>query len=281
MEKVIDQPLVKDVSMKTGEPVKPAIEKPVNQEVKNVKTDVKLETTSTPIKEEVKETKATIEDYSTKLASLQKKEANLAKKERELKEKEAKLTPLEKARQEKSLLKTFESMGMTFEEAMNRAIEEVGGEKKPNIEEKIKTLEQRLLEKEKAEEEAVKRAQTDAFIQKTIDEVKAKEEFELTNTLGNYNLVLDVMASYYDQYGTQLSADKAAVEVEKYLESEGMKLLQTKKFQAKIKEMFKDVVPQKDEPTLSNNMTSQSSTPSRAETKEQRLARAAALLKWT
>lgn len=281
MEKVIDQPLVKDVSLKTGEPIKPAIEKIVNQEVKNVKTDVKLEAASTPIKEEVKETKATIEDYSTKLASLQKKEANLAKKERELKEKEAKLTPLEKARQEKSLLKTFESMGMTFEEAMNRAIEEVGGEKKPNIEEKIKTLEQRLLEKEKAEEEAVKRAQTDAFIQKTIDDVKAKEEFELTNTLGNYNLVLDVMASYYDQYGTQLSADKAAVEVEKYLESEGMKLLQTKKFQAKIKEMFKDVVPQKDEPTLSNNMTSQSSTPSRAETKEQRLARAAALLKWT
>jgi len=232
------------------------------------------------------EPKVTVEDYAAKIAALSKKDAYLLKKERELKEKEAKLTPLEKARQEKSVLKTFESMGLTFEEAMNRAITEMGGQaKEPDVKEQVKALEQRLLAKEKAEEEqkvqateAQKQQAFDNFVKKTTEEVKAKgEEFELTNKYESYNLVIDVINEYFNKTGEMLASDKAAAEVEKYLEGQVELYLTTKKYQTKYPTTS---VPKKESPTLSNNMTPSSSVPRGTMSKEERLKHAASLLKW-
>ena len=183
--------------------------------------------------------KVTVEDYAAKIAALSKKDAYLLKKEKELKEKEAKLTPLEKARQEKSVLKTFESMGLTFEEAMNRAITEMGGQaKEPDVKE---------------------------------------QEFELTNKYESYNLVIDVINEYYNKNGEILASDKAAAEVEKFLEQQAELYLTTKRYQTKYPTT---TTQKKESPTLSNNMTPSSSVPRGTISKEERLKHAASLLKW-
>lgn len=289
MEKVVD-PIVKTtpilektITTQQGKPPEVVPEKVLETKVTPTVSDPeKIETKPTELKEEPK---VTVEDYAAKIAALSKKDAYLLKKEKELKEKEAKLTPLEKARQEKSVLKTFESMGLTFEEAMNRAITEMGGQaKEPDVKEQVKALEQRLLAKEKAEEEqknqateAQKQQAFDNFVKKTTEEVKAKgEEFELTNKYESYNLVIDVINEYYNKNGEILPADKAAAEVEKFLEQQAELYLTTKRYQTK----YPSTTPRKESPTLSNNMTPSSSVPRGTISKEERLKHAASLLKW-
>jgi len=290
METSIGQPLVKEivktVTTSQGKAPEPITEKVIGQDETKVATAVsepeKIETKPTEAKEEPK---VTLEDYAAKLAAISKKEAYLTKREKELKEKETKLSPLEKTIQEKSILKTFENMGLTFEQGMELAIKELEGKKEPDVKDQIKALEQRLIAKEKAEEEQRTKATEDqkqaafkAFVEKTTAEVKAKEEFELVNKYESYNLVIDVINEYFNKTGEILASDKAALEVEKFLESQAEIYLSTNKYKTK----YPVAQPvKKDSPTLSNSMTPSTSVPPARETKEQRLARAASMLKYT
>lgn len=277
MDPVIVTPVVQPnqvVEPKVVEPKKPLEEPKV--------VDPKADATKSDL---------TVEDYAAKLASMSKKEAAIAKREKELEAREKKLTPLQKAQEEKSVLKTFESMGMTFEEAMGRAISELEGNKEPDVKEQVKALEQRLIAKEKAEAEAInqktqaeQQANIAAFVKKTTEEVKTMEEFECVNTLGSYNLVFDVMNEYFNKTGEVLPSKQAAAEVEKYLEAEFDKLYNTKKFQNKYaKTPVTPVVPTDTKAktmTLSNGMTPNTAVASKAMTREESLNRAASMLKW-
>ena len=244
----------------------------------------------TPVVEEVApvEEKISVEDYSSKLVELKKKESLTLKKEKDLLDREKKIQTIEDAIKERSLIKTFQAMGYTFEQAMQKAIDELEGKKEPDINEKLSSLEKRILEKdqqEQAQKEQQKKehemAVFKSFVEKTTNEIKAKEEYELVNKYESYNLVIDVINEYFNEHGTILAVDKAAAEVEQYLEKEMEKFLSTKKFQAKHQPQPAATV--KSTPTtLSNAMAAATATKVSdvGLSKEERIKIAAAKLKF-
>lgn len=252
-------------------------------------------------KEEPKPT--TQEDYAAKLAALTKKESYITKREKELKEKEAKLTPLEKSIQEKSILKTFESMGLTFEQGMDLAIKELSGSKEPDVNDKIKALEQKLIDKEKKEQEAVeatkvqeRQAAFTKFVDETTKEVQSKPEFAFTNTLKRHDLVVDVMNEYYNKNKEMTTVEEAAKRVEEHLENE-MKsfipeLMKSDKFKALLAQFQATEEPKKETTTpapavkkevvtLSNKMApANASFDTRSMSREESKKRAASMIVW-
>lgn len=254
-------------------------------------------------------------DGANRFAFLAKKEAALVRQRQELKAQmeaiNSQKSELDKLRQEiesvksrRSSYKTnpmsaLEDAGLSYKEITDYILnnQQISPEQKlaaleEKFESKIQAMErqreeERRLYEERAEQERLAREQ--ATIAEFKTEIgsyvsKHKDTYELTHLYDSSDLVYDTVEAYYDQSGKVLSIPEACDLVEKYLEKQVEKSLQTKKLSSRLtKSDTPPDVAQKSEPAPRrslNNQTYTSSTPTVVSPKVEndRMARAMAAL---
>lgn len=257
-----------------------------------------------------------VSDGANRFSFLAKKEAALVRQRQELKAQidalNSQRSELDKLRQEIDSVKSrrssyksnpmsaLEDAGLSYKELTDYILnnEKITPEQKlaaleEKFESKIQAMErqreeERKLAEQRAEQERAAREQ--ATIAEFKSEIgsfvsKHKETYELTHLYDSSDLVYDTVEAYYDQSGKVLSIPEACDLVEKYLEKQVEKSLQTKKLASRLTQQ--DTPPtdaaQKSEPTPRrslNNQTYTSSTPTVVSPKVEndRMARAMAAL---
>lgn len=177
-------------------------------------------------------------DFAKRMAILTRRERMLTERERSLKDHQK---AVDEWRREKELVKTnpaafLEKQGMSFKDLADFVL----NDNKETPEQRIARLEKALEEerttrvKQKEEEVSSRNeAQINAFKAHIRTFTAGKDEFEIINSTGNTDMVYDVIFAHHQKTGQMLPIDKAAQEVEKYLEQEYKKILGLKRFAPK------------------------------------------------
>lgn len=203
-------------------------------------TETKVETTAPA----ATELKGEDDDFVRRFNSLTRREKMLNERDQEIK---GRWNEFQEYQKERESLKNdpvsfMEKHGWKF----NDLADFVLNDRKMSPEQQISKLQEKLdrlendrkREKEEAETQT-KRQKYDETIGNYKKELKTfvqgkGEELELVNHFGEYEMVYDVIESYYNTNGTILDVAKAAQEVEKYLEAQLEKATSTKKFKSKF-----------------------------------------------
>jgi len=150
---------------------------------------------------------------------------------------------------------------------------------------KFDDLENRLLEKEKSDEQRRYDDIQRGFKNEINEYVDSNlEKYELIKANEANELVYDVIEEHYNDSGRILDIEEAAQAVENYLEEEAEKLLKLGKLRSKFN--LKDDVEQEESPrqsqvTLSNAMSAQANERvDRKLSDDESKALAAKMLKW-
>ena len=253
------------------------------------------------------------DDFSRKFAALSRREKEIRAKEVEYDKRIAELEqrfnsfnqqsepepepelPIE-YRLKKDPLRALEEMGLSYDKLTELALndgkltpemqmklmrEELEGDYKKKFEE----LENRLLEKEKSDEQKryddIQRGfknEIDEYVNSNLD------KYELIQANEANDIIYDVIEEHYNDTGRILDIEEAAQAVENYLEEEAEKLLKLGKLRSKFN--INDELEQKESPrqsqvTLSNAMSAQANERvGRKLSDEESKALAAKMLKW-
>jgi hypothetical protein len=175
---------------------------------------------------------------SSKFAALARRERMLQKREAEAKRmyEDPDYKAWKTAKEGKYPLEAMKAAGYSYDEITQFVLND--GQMPPKTtDDAVKELQERLDAKEKAEQEAAKKAQDEynekVYAQHKLDirqHVDASgDTYELIRAQGEYDTVFDVIYEYFEANGEVLSIDAAAEHVEKYLEEKGRKYLGTKK----------------------------------------------------
>lgn len=191
-------------------------------------------------------------------------------------------------------LKALEELGYSYEDLTNivlndgklgtdRQMQLMREELERDYKSKFEELENRLKEKEIKEEEQKYNQVIDNFkteIQEFVAE--SGETYELIQANNAYDLVYDVIESYYNENGSILEVEQAAKEVEDYLYEEAMKYTSAKKIASAFGKPSQPANPVRTSPTLSNShaATGVSQQAASALSDDESRARAASLIKW-
>lgn len=290
------------------EPKETAITSPqVNEEAKIVSAETKQGTDS---KKE--------EPIAAKFSALAKKEKALVKLQADAKAREAMATAKEadvaareakikesEALWETNVFEALRSKGYSYQQLTDMILSgQAAPEKKPEdpiekTQKSIEALRKEFTDKEAAREAAVKKAQEDATAAKAQSLKEAEENYmaevnefskanaetyELLNTYGQQELVIETVKGFYDTHKRVLSVKEACDMVEQYLDSEAQKALKTKKYASKLAapaiptEEKKEEEPRIQTKTLSNNLTPTMNGNLPAKTEAERIKRAMAAL---
>lgn len=260
-------------------------------------------------------------NFSSRFAALTRKEREIVQKERSLKEAQAKVQAYEKALQEakSNPIALLQAAGFKDLEDYLKVVTmdapPAHEQKLSEIENKILNYEKQMKEAAQRQHEAAKQHQLNQIHQGISDFIdQNSDQYEL---IKEYNAVGDVWnlieRVYIETKGaTHLTMEQAAAEVEKYYfdraQEEQQRLSRIKKFQPKATEnkpgevtppskentvqvahkvqteVGQPEAPEKEwnvAPTLTNSNTSTPNPNSPHLTREQRLALAAAKIKWT
>ena len=251
------------------------------------------------------------DQFSSKFAALSRKEKDLRQREKQFEDKisqfEAKMAEFEAAnapKQEpehipadirKNPLKALEEAGYSYEDLTNMILNE--GKMSPEMQLKLmreeiesdykskyEELNNKLIEKEKAEEEKHYQQTLNNFKAEIQDVVNSSEEYDYIQANEAYDLVFDIIDEYYQENKEVLDINDAARQVEQYLEEESMKLVEkSKKLKSKFAQLKQSPNPASSQsPTLSNSnaATSKNPEPQRLLSREESIARLASQIKW-
>jgi len=214
---------------------------------------ITAEATETEPKEttQVAETKTeSTDDYSRRFAELAKRDAHLSDREKKIKQYEEKLKQyerLEKLKQEDPA-SFLEETGMNFEQLARAVIEKTAGKKDLTADEKIALLEKKLQERDEKEQlELEQRAITKFKTDLNTFVSENKETYELINSLGEQDLVYEVIEEYFERNKKVLDHKTAADLVEEQL----MDRLKSLKDAKKVKNLFASALE-----TAQNNVSS-------------------------
>ena len=251
------------------------------------------------------------DDFSRKFAALSRREKEIREKETEygkrIAELEERFNSVNKEpepepelpfeyRLKKDPLRALEDMGLSYDKLTELALndgkltpemqmklmrEELEGDYKK----KFDDLENRLLEKEKSDEQRRYDDIQRGFKNEINEYVDSNlEKYELIKANEANELVYDVIEEHYNDSGRILDIEEAAQAVENYLEEEAEKLLKLGKLRSKFN--LKDDVEQEESPrqsqvTLSNAMSAQANERvDRKLSDDESKALAAKMLKW-
>ena len=242
--------------------------------------------------------KTETERLAAKFAEAARRNQALRAKQREIKaplaEKEAEL---EKMRAEVARLKKFEEIsdpmellkekGFSYEDLIARNLNPEGYDTKSEVQklrEELETYKKSAEEKEKTllekQREEVKTGYL-AHIKKFTE--SHPNEYELINKMGHHQDVYDVIEETYNRTGKVIDDKEAADLVEQFLEKELDQFKDIAKLRNKIAPIT-DENQQSDQysqsPTLSNQLTSQTSAKPQNLSEEEMLKRAASFIKW-
>ena len=259
--------------------------------------------------DEPKEEGSSQDKFASKFAALSRKEKALRDKEAEYQSKfeemERRLAEYESKEKEPEVdweqlfrrdpLRALEEAGMGYDKLTELALndgkltpemqlaamrEEIEGDYQRRFEE----LENKLAEKEKAEEEAYYNSVQENF-QEEIGNFVAQnqEKYELIEASQANDLVYDVIEEHYNETGNVLNIEEAADAVESYLEEEAHKFMKLKKISARLGVDPKELLQEQDsQVTLSNDHSAQVQYDgaNRMLSNEESKARAAKMLQW-
>ena len=209
--------------------------------------------------------------------------------------KEEKKLPLE-YRLKANPMETLSELGLDYETLTNLTLNDgklttdmqmklMKEDMESSYSKKFEELQNRLDEKEKAEEESKYQQTIDNYMGEINQFVESNnEEYELIQANNASELVYNVVEEHYNDTGRVLETKEAADAVEAYLMEEAQKLFKVKKL-SKLQEAVETPEPQiqrQSSPTLSNTLSSQ--VPHVGEqklTNDQSKAKIAQLIKWT
>jgi hypothetical protein len=247
--------------------------------------------------------------FASKFAALSRKEKALRDKEAEYESKfeemERRLAEYESKSKEPEVnweqlfrrdpLRALEEAGMGYDKLTELALndgkltpemqlsamrEEIEGDYQRRFEE----LENKLAEKEKAEEEAYYDSVQENFQEEIGNFVEQNQEkYELIEASQANDLVFDVIEEHYNETGNVLNIEEAADAVESYLEEEAHKFMKLKKISARLGVDPQELLQEQDsQVTLSNDHSAQVQYDgaNRLLSTEESKARAAKMLQW-
>lgn len=231
-----------------------------------------------------------IEEFEARMAQLNKPQ--IEEKEEEQKEPEL---PLE-YRLKKDPLATLESLGVSYEDLTQLVLNDgqmptdmqmrlMREELERDYKTKFEELENKLTEKERAEEEAKYQETINNFKSEINEFINGNEQYELIQANDAYDLVYDVIEQYYEENGRILETQEAADQVEQYLEEEIKTVFEKSKKLGSWRS--ESAAPQakteaRQSPTLSNSLSAKGieSTADRPLSREESLAKLAQHIKW-
>ena len=251
------------------------------------------------------------DDFSRKFAALSRREKEIRAKEAEYDKRIAELEerlgsfgkkpepepelPIE-YRLKKDPLRALEDMGLSYDKLTELALndgkltpemqmrlmrEELEGDYKKKFEE----LENRLLEKEKSDEQRRYDDIQRGFQNEIEDFVESNaDRYELIKANEANDIIYDVIEEHYNDTGRILDIEEAAEAVENYLEEEAEKIFKLGKFRSKFgieNDFEQEESPRQSQVTLSNAMSAQANERvGRKLSDEESKALAAKMLKW-
>lgn len=276
--------------------------------------DIESEQKAAESDEKVEESSEQDDQFASKFAALSRKEKDLRSREKQMEDKiakfEARMAELEAPKVEeetkepelpleyrlkKNPLQTLEEMGLSYEKLTELALNDgnlttdmqmklMREEIETDFRSKYETLENKMLEKEKAEEEANYNETIASFKTDINTTINESEEYELIQANEAYDLVYDVIEQFYGENQRILDTKEAADQVEQYLEEELKKVLEkSKKFGNWKSDANKPVASTvRQSPTLSNSLSvsGSSETADKLLSREESLAKLAPLIKW-
>jgi GTPase SAR1 family protein len=253
--------------------------------------------------------------FSSRFAALSRKEKDIRSRERDLEDKiaqfEARMQELEQSQApqveekepeipleyklKKNPLEALSELGLTYEKLTELALND--GKLTPDMQmqlmreeiekdykSKFDELQNKLLEKEKQEEEAKYETAINQFKSEINDFVDGSEEYELIQANDAYDLVYDVIEEYYQENGRILDKKEAADQVEQFLEEEAQKLFEkSNKLKSRLTGVSKPATqPPRQSPTLSNShaVKGTQTESQRLLSREESIARLAPMIKW-
>jgi len=251
------------------------------------------------------------DDFSRKFAALSRREKEIRAKEVEYDKRIAELEerlgsfgkkpepepelPIE-YRLKKDPLRALEDMGLSYDKLTELALndgkltpemqmrlmrEELEGDYRKKFEE----LENRLIEKEKSDEQRRYDDIQRGFQNEIEDFVESNsDKYELIKANEANDIIYDVIEEHYNETGRILDIEEAAEAVENYLEEEAEKLLSLGKLRSKFgieNDFEREESPRQSQVTLSNAMSAQANERvGRKLSDDESKALAAKMLKW-
>ena len=251
------------------------------------------------------------DDFSRKFAALSRREKEIRAKEAEYDKRIAELEerlgsfgkkpepepelPIE-YRLKKDPLRALEDMGLSYDKLTELALndgkltpemqmrlmrEELEGDYKKKFEE----LENRLIEKEKNDEQRRYDDIQRGFQNEIEDFVESNaDKYELIQANEANDIIYDVIEEHYNDTGRILDIEEAAEAVENYLEEEAEKIFRLGKFRSKFgieNDFEQEESPRQSQVTLSNAMSAQANERvGRKLSDDESKALAAKMLKW-
>ena len=282
----------------------------LNDVVMNQDTDLDASEEVEQSLEEAREPEKS-DDFSRKFAALSRREKEIRAKEAEYDKRIAELEerlgsfgkkpepepelPIE-YRLKKDPLRALEDMGLSYDKLTELALndgkltpemqmrlmrEELEGDYKKKFEE----LENRLLEKEKSDEQRRYDDIQRGFQNEIEDFVESNaDRYELIKANEANDIIYDVIEEHYNDTGRILDIEEAAEAVENYLEEEAEKIFRLGKFRSKFgieNDFEQEESPRQSQVTLSNAMSAQANERvGRKLSDEESKALAAKMLKW-
>lgn len=216
--------------------------------------------------------------------------APLLEKDSEIEKMKSEIARLKKYEDTQDPMELLKLKGLSYEDIIERNLNPEAHDSK----EEIRKIREELEGYKKANEEKEK-----SLLEKQNEEVKSgylnhikkfteasPEKYELINTLGHHKDVYEVIEETYSKTGKIISDEEAADLVEQYLEKEVLDKY------SKINKLKNKIAPITDEnqssdyysqsPTLSNQLTSQTTASQKTNLSEEEvLKRAASFIKWT
>ena len=250
-------------------------------------------------------------DFSRKFAALSRKEKAIRAREAEYEQKLASLEerlqaaekpaepvepeiPLER-RLRANPLKALEEMGLSYDKLTELALNDgkltsemqmrlMREELENDYKSKFKDLENKMLEKEKLEEERKYDSVYNNFLQEIDSFVSDnKNEYEFINVNQANQVVYDVIEEHYNETGRILDLKDAADAVESFLGAEAEKLLNLNKVKNRLNSYNEPKQPQpprQSQVTLSNAHSARAERAAKPLSDEDSKAQIAQMLRW-
>lgn len=243
--------------------------------------------------EEAERLAAKFAEVARRNAMLRKQKAQvtapLKEKESEIEKMRAELERLKKYEEISDPMELLKLKGMSYEDLITRNLDPESFDTKSELQkvrEELAAFKKEAEEKEKQKLESEKESVKANYLNHLKSFVeKAGEKYELINTFGATNDVFDTIEEMYNKTGKVLSEEEACDLVEKFLEEKYLdRFAKINKLKSKIAPIRDDLPPSdpiRESPTLTNQLTPQSSaTKSKFHSEEDELKYAASFIKW-
>jgi hypothetical protein len=213
--------------------------------------------------------------------------APLAERDAEITKMKAELDRLKKYEEIEDPMELLKLKGMSYEDIIARNLNPEQFEAKSEVQK----LRDELAEYKKSAEEKEKsylQKQKEETVKGYIEHIKSftsknSEKYELINVMGLHNDVYETIEETYNRTGKVISDEEAADLVEKFAENHLDQFAKINKLRNKIAPIT-DENQQRDQfsqsPTLSNQLTSQTSVTNQKLSDDEVLKRAASFIKW-